>query len=53
MATSSPSDQRLTTVVPLATTPESCSGQRRNDQRAVIRALASAGASALTWRFAA
>lgn len=45
-ATSFPSDQWLSTVVPAASTPSSEAGQRRYDQNGVTRFRPSAGWSA-------
>ncbi|PSK63154.1 hypothetical protein B0E53_04902 [Micromonospora sp. MH33] len=49
-ATSFPSDQRLTTVVPSASTPTSFAGHRRYDQNGVTRCFPETGWSAYTWR---
>ncbi|MFD0741503.1 hypothetical protein ACFQ1L_05935 [Phytohabitans flavus] len=47
-ATTSPSDQRPTTVVPAATTPRTSCGHRRYDQYGVRCVRASTGPSART-----
>jgi hypothetical protein len=53
IAISSPSDHRLITVGPDATTPATRAGQRRSDQRAVFTLFASTGESARTCRLPA